>query len=67
MPMYSFRCPECGKRFDELLPISKKDEAFCPDCQTKAQRVWNGKCAFGAKASTSGCQGNCSGCAGCGK
>ena len=49
MPMYTFRCPDCGKRFEELLTISQKDAVLCPDCGAKAERVWMGKCAFGAK------------------
>lgn len=66
MPLYSFRCPACGKRFEEILTVARKDEAVCPDCGRKAERVWNGKCNFGAKRS-SGCSGHCAGCSGCGK
>jgi len=44
MPMYSYRCPECGKRFDELLPMDRMDQALCPDCGAKAEREWMGKC-----------------------
>lgn len=66
MPLYSFRCPACGKRFEEILTVARKDEAVCPDCGRKAERVWNGKCNFGAKRS-GGCGGHCAGCSGCGK
>ena len=66
MPLYSFRCPACGKRFEEILTVARKDEAVCPDCGRKAERVWNGKCNFGAKRSV-GCSGHCAGCSGCGK
>ena len=65
MPLYSFRCPACGKRFEEILTVARKDEAVCPDCGRKAERVWNGKCNFGAKRS-GGCRGHCAGCSGCG-
>ncbi len=58
MPIYSFKCSECGRRFDELLPISKNADAVCPACGKKAERVWNGKCAFGAKKA-SGCAQEC--------
>lgn len=66
MPLYSFSCPACGKRFEEILTVARKDEAVCPDCGRKAERVWNGKCNFGAKRS-GGCSGHCAGCSGCGK
>lgn len=81
MPIYNFRCPECGHRFDELLSIEKRDEAVCPKCAARVSRVWSGKCAFGAKRASSpgvdcdacddcgasgGCGGGCSGnCANC--
>ena len=38
MPLYSFRCPACGKRFEEILTVARKDEAVCPDCGRKAER-----------------------------
>lgn len=66
MPMYSFRCPSCGRRFEELLSVARKDEAVCPDCGAKAEREWTGKCAFGAKRA-GGCSGSCEHCPGCGK
>lgn len=49
MPMYNYRCPECGQRFEELLTVARRDEAICPRCGVKAEREWTGKCSFGAK------------------
>lgn len=65
MPLYDYRCTECDHRFEQLRSISQKDEATCPKCGGKVKRVYEGKCAFGAKAGGSGCSGNCSGCSGC--
>jgi putative FmdB family regulatory protein len=32
MPLYEFRCPECGARFEELVFSSGGDKVVCPDC-----------------------------------
>ncbi|MBQ8972660.1 MAG: zinc ribbon domain-containing protein [Clostridia bacterium] len=66
MPLYEFRCPQCGCRFELLCSISQRDNAVCPKCAGKVERVYQGKCAFGAIKGASGCGGNCSGCPGCG-
>lgn len=64
MPLYEYRCTACGHRFEQLRSISERDSAVCEKCGEKVERVWQGKCAFGAPKS--GCSGNCSGCHGCG-
>jgi len=38
MPMYSFVCTRCGRGFEELLPMSRRDEAICPHCGAAASR-----------------------------
>jgi putative FmdB family regulatory protein len=30
MPLYDFRCRECGERFEEL--VSERDRPVCPAC-----------------------------------
>ncbi|MCQ2437651.1 MAG: zinc ribbon domain-containing protein [Clostridia bacterium] len=65
MPLYDYRCPACGHRFELLRSISAQDNVVCEKCGTKAERFYQGKCAFGAPKG-SGCSGNCGGCAGCG-
>ncbi|MFH1809566.1 MAG: zinc ribbon domain-containing protein [Pseudomonadota bacterium] len=32
MPLYEFRCPECGSRFEELVWTSGGDKVVCPQC-----------------------------------
>lgn len=67
MPVYDYKCSRCGRRFELVTSISKRDEARCPDCGGEVSRVYQGKCAFGATGKTGGgCSGNCSGCKGCG-
>ena len=31
MPIYEFRCDECGARFEELVPVDGRAER-CPQC-----------------------------------
>lgn len=41
MPVYEFRCPDCGKTFDVLRPREKAgDSAACPDDGSEAIRVF---------------------------
>ena len=42
MPILDYKCPKCGKIFDELVK-KYDDEVFCPDCQTKADRNYSGQ------------------------
>ena len=72
MPRLKYRCPECGKRVEELVGFSHTQDVRCPECGAQAQRAYEGKCLFGMAGShagtvsaTSGCSGNCSGCSGC--
>ena len=66
MPLYDYRCTECGHRFELLRTISEKDTATCSRCGGKVSRVYEGRCAFGRQSTGSGCSGDCKGCSGCG-
>ena len=65
MPIYDFRCKKCGHRFEVLTSISKMAQVVCEKCGAKVERVYQGKCNFGANAVGSGCTGNCGSCPGC--
>lgn len=33
MPLYSYRCPQCGRQEDRALRLSESDDPqFCPSC-----------------------------------
>ena len=32
MPLLKYRCPECGKRFEELVGFSHTQDVRCPEC-----------------------------------
>ena len=63
VPLYAWKCPKCGHRFEVLCSIEKSKEAVCEKCGEKAVRDYTGSCAFGAKSG--GCSGNCGCCQGC--
>ncbi|MFZ5817610.1 MAG: FmdB family zinc ribbon protein [Bacillota bacterium] len=35
--MYHFECESCGKRFEELVAYSRRDEMTCPDCHSQTR------------------------------
>ena len=35
MPIYEYRCSECGNRFEEILPSSSSPAPPCPSCGAK--------------------------------
>ena len=32
MPLYEYRCEDCGARFEALVPAGRADEAACAGC-----------------------------------
>lgn len=39
MPFYEYRCSTCGKVFDKMLPMDRRNEHLpCPDCGGQALR-----------------------------
>ena len=62
MPFFTFRCPECGHKFEELMRSDQVKDAVCEKCGAKVERVWQGQFSF----RKSGCSGgNCACCSGC--
>lgn len=49
MPIYEFRCPSCGHKFDKLCSLGENgDNISCPQCKTpKVQKLLSG---FNAKS-----------------
>ena len=64
MAILQYKCPECGKEFEEL--VKKFDEkVVCPICGAAAERCYSGAMfsATGTHAKKFG--GNCKTCGGC--
>ncbi len=56
MPLYEYRCKDCGEFFDKLRPVSKADDEIrCPRCQSKeTERQLSTFAAGGCGGSSSG-------------
>ncbi|HEY2804996.1 MAG TPA: FmdB family zinc ribbon protein [Gemmatimonadales bacterium] len=42
MPTYDYKCPKCGKEFQQVQKITAKAGAKCPRCGSKAERQLSG-------------------------
>lgn len=38
MPLYAYRCTQCGHRFEKIQHFSSKPELVCPNCQGLLER-----------------------------
>ncbi len=54
MPMYSYRCEQCGETFEELVSMDRRDQVACPKCGGPVRRAWEGKGVFGIDFSGGG-------------
>ena len=64
MPFLQYKCPDCGKLFDEYVKVYT-DEVFCPNCKQKAVRSYSGEMLSATGKPTKKCSGNCKTCSGC--
>lgn len=58
MPIYEFRCQECGYRFSKRAPWSEKASIRCPECGGEKLKE-----IFGLNFVSSGGSGACAGTA----
>ncbi|MDD4732610.1 MAG: zinc ribbon domain-containing protein [Desulfovibrio sp.] len=77
MPIYEFKCRDCGKEFEEIV-LGSDETVTCPECRSTATQQLISRCGFktGGGAPASGGEdaapkpqyrgiGSGSGCAGC--
>lgn len=67
MPIYEYRCADCGSKFDKRLSMAAAaSQVNCPDCGAEARRQLSVFAAFrkaeGGQVASIG--GGCAGCAG---
>jgi len=41
MPIYSYKCSNCGKIFDKMQKVDATDKVYCKDCMVEAFRVFS--------------------------
>jgi len=62
MPIYEFRCEDCGEEFETLV-LSSKEEVRCPQCRGEKVKRLMSVCASSTdEGSSSTASGSCSGC-----
>lgn len=67
MPLYEFRCTECGNEFEVILRFSEADRApTCPQCQGHTQKKLSTVASFN-QASQGGSTTQGSQCGGSGR
>ena len=64
MPFLQYKCPNCNKRFDELVK-SHLDKVTCPDCGQESVRDYSGDIFSATGKQSKKCSGNCKTCGGC--
>ena len=64
MPLLQYKCPACGKQFEELVK-NFAQPVLCPDCGKQAERSYSGEMYSATGKPTKKCSGNCKTCGGC--
>ena len=53
MPLYDFKCPNCGLEFEVSRPMSKASEpALCPKDSTPSERLWRATIVIGGSSTS---------------
>ncbi len=56
MPLYEYRCEECGEVFEKLVSLSKRNEPVpCPKCGSRRVGKLMSACASISKGSSTTC------------
>lgn len=60
MPMYEYRCKECGHQYEQLRRMSEADKDLtCPRCASKIVERRISACAVGGSGSSARGGGGC--------
>lgn len=51
MPLYEYRCKDCGNKFEKLVSLSEKDKIKCPGCGSEnTEKLISGFASYGTDA-----------------
>lgn len=60
MPLYEYKCPSCGTRFEELVSVNASERVVCPHCgEPKPVRQLSTFACCGDSDSGSSASSNC--------
>ncbi len=62
MPLYEYKCKQCGHRFELLLGGNSKDPERCPSCSAPQPEKLFSSFAVGQSGHKSDAQPNCANC-----
>lgn len=64
MPLYEYKCPDCGMRFEALRAMAAADQPIaCPKCgQPNSRRQISLFAAIGSEGIIAGSGGSCGSC-----
>ena len=55
MPLYEYRCPDCGHEFEELVSFADADNVACQHCGSdNVERLMSGFCSGRSTSGDSG-------------
>ena len=48
MPIYEYRCLDCGADFEEIVPVNAQNNPPCPSCRSdKTEKKMSAFCSIG--------------------
>lgn len=57
MPLYDFRCEECGHKFTVLVGVEERHKVTCPQCASRSVKQLITPCAVQVKGGGGSCGG----------
>ena len=62
MPLYEYRCQECGEKFEKLVSFSQSEQVECANCGSEhTQKLVSGFAMAGGSSSGSSGGSSCGG------
>jgi len=59
MPLYEYKCEQCGEEFEEVKSFREKDNAECPKCSAQAKKLISAFSLGGTSSGSTTSGGSC--------